>query len=238
MVEITDPEAKPLGMQVLPRLPHKHSNLLRKYIVTRDGRTKLAASMKEPLRILFNYAKSDALGEAQPPYKGLSPQKAVELRCRNMYEDIAAAALFGVRTLTIIETWLRELHDLVELPEGCEPIDFATVWSNTWTPAVAADDQLAADVRLYETPRDWLKAMVDYRGTYERCDEPRQRRLGMRDSHSRTVFSIPLVRVQDRPNWDWPIPDPILKLLLTPTGRTKLARILTSGDHCLDFGAQ
>lgn len=220
--------------------PEAKRDLLRQYIVTCVGRRKLAASMKEPLRILYGYAKSDALGEAQLPYKGLSPQKAVELRCRNMYEDIAAAATEG-RAFTLIELWLRELHEQVEFPEGCEPIDFATVWSNTWTPHVAADgpDVDVADVRLYETPRDWLKAMVDYRGTYELCDDWHQRRLGMRDNQTYMEFTIHVTRVTDRASWgDWAIPDPVLKLLKTTAGREQLAQMLTSGDHCLDFGAQ
>jgi len=80
--------------------------------------------------------------------------------------------------------------------------------------------------------REWLEKLVNHGGKYVRADDPTDCKLGMLDTETNTLFLLPLVCACDRTSWGMEFPDRLLK---TQKDRDRLARMLTTGDHCLEF---
>jgi len=93
---------------------------------------------------------------------------------------------------------------------------------------------IAGEMVVCETLREWLSKIIEHGGEYERADNPRTRHLGMRDTKTDVVFLLSLSRMSI---WEWGMKhDPALgQLLRTPETRDTLARMLTTGDYCLDL---
>jgi hypothetical protein len=99
---------------------------------------------------------------------------------------------------------------------------------------VGGDDVVARCV--CDSLRDWLEFLVRSGGPYERCDDPRERMLGMRKVEGGTRIMLPLVRVMDRTSWGIEFPSNFVDdYLKTQGARDRLAHALTVGDHCLKF---
>jgi hypothetical protein len=78
--------------------------------------------------------------------------------------------------------------------------------------------------------RDWLRTLVSLEGPYERCDDPRERLLGMRKVEGGTRIMLPLVKATDRTTWGIDLPSKFVDdYLRTPEARCRLARDLSTG---------
>ena len=82
------------------------------------------------------------------------------------------------------------------------------------------------------SPRDWLRKIVSHGGKYVRDDDPFRKKLGMRDTTTGVTFLLARFRLSEHAK---EVPQPIRNLLGTAEGRDKLAWVLTTGDHCLEF---
>jgi hypothetical protein len=96
-------------------------------------------------------------------------------------------------------------------------------------------------VRSFTAVHDMLRTLVDLGGEWLSEDVP-GRALGFsrRDGHDHHTVGLVYVkeawgRTRAEPDREWGRDTPLRELIRTPAGRVRIARMLTTGDHRLEF---
>lgn len=89
---------------------------------------------------------------------------------------------------------------------------------------------------IFQTMGSWLRAMVDHQlehgADFVPCDDPYRRLLGIKDTETEKVFFVTLTGIKSCREWEHLLPPEHVRTL---EGRRQLARMLSTGDHCLVF---
>lgn len=143
------------------------------------------------------------------------------------------------RCITVRQAILLKREFRLRLP----PYELPELGSPLWYAMMNIERVSEAGGQLgHRNVHDMFFTMVSLGGSWVSMDDPVAKSLGFarwdgsrRQSVRMTSYKEAWGRTEKEPSREWGAPRWLRQRMKTPEGREEVARILTSGDHCLEF---